>query len=375
MNENEKAYKEKLKHFFSDDVLETNSVSELQEKLRRRQLLFPNAQVNDFIKANLKIDNVLKDKNIKTSLSKEEQKNILKDAPKNIGEAWERTSLARSCKTPVIKKAALESKKDLHKPTDKKTDTIGKNYYAIKSILTLLKFRKIGCEPVDFENNAIFTEIKNKNTELTEQESELMGEYKKYKKRISNKRIFKLRYVKRSEIPKEELEEIRAKEREYKKINALKNRGRESFQKKFRFHKLSEEKKEELRKRRKEYAKKWREANLDKNNKRSAEYREKNREAIREQGRRAYHRMSEEKRKAYLETKRKWHEANKEKLKAYNKIYLKENKDKFREATKRFKQKNPERVREVSNNYYHRHKEAIAIKRREKRLLKSNKQE
>lgn len=373
MDESEKAYKEKLRHFFSDDVLETNSISELQEKLKRRQLLFPNAKVNDFIRANIRINDVLDDKKTKTSLSKEEQKEIFKNAPKNVGEEWDRTTLAKSCKTPSIKNTALKSRKYSSASESKMIKDIeesDKNYHYIKSMLTILKGRKRGHEPIDFENNDVFNKVNNKKSGLTNSESELMNEYRKYRKRVSNRKTCKLNYIKRSELPEKELEEIRKKEREYKKIYVDKNRDKLNFKARVRLYLLPEEKKKKIREYKNKQTKKWREANKEIANERAAKWRDENREKVREANRRTYREMPEERKQRLREVRRKWREANQEKIKEYRKEYVKNNRDKVRAANKKFREKNPQHIRDISNRHYSRNKEAIIAKRREKRLLK-----
>lgn len=370
MNANEKAYREKLKLFFSQDEIDVHSIEELQEKLRRRQLLFPSASVGDFIKANTLINDVLKDKNIKTSLSKEEQKKIFKNAPKNINEEWERTTLVKSCKVPLIKKAALSSKEDVDKPVSKEKEIICKNHYKIKSMLTLLQFRKRGKEPVDFENNAICNEVINKKTELSEIESTLIKEYRKYRTRVSNRRTHKLRYVKRSELPKEKLEKIREEDRKRRKINFERDRLKINFQRRFHFYKLSDEEKEKVREYRRNHSKKYYIENREEIVKKREEWRKNNREIARESNKKYYRTMSEEARQRRKELRKKWCEENKEKIKEYNKIYRMKNRDKVKEAIKKYYKKNRKLKNEISLRHYHKHKEAINARKKEILLSK-----
>lgn len=366
MHASEKAYKEKLRNFFSADEIEIHSVDELQEKLKRRQLLFPNAKVNDFIKANLIVNDILQDKKTKTSLSKEEQKEIFKKVNKDTEEDCGITPLSKTYKSQLTKNTSLESKKSFETPEIQKIKTSkyqGKNYYVIRSILIRLKGRQRGKEVFDFENSKVFNEIRNKKTELAEHESELINEYKKYKKRISDRKTSKLRYLKRLELPKEKLEEIKIKEKEHKRIYARKHKNKINFKNRFRFYILPEEEKEKLRAYRREKAKEWRERNPGKSNERYATWCKENQIYRREAERKRYREMPEEKKQKLLAAKKKWREENKEKIKEYRKNFSKEKREKLAERARRFRELNPESVRATKKKYYEKNKETLTDKK------------
>jgi hypothetical protein len=113
---------------------------------------------------------------------------------------------------------------------------------------------------------------------------------------------------------------------------------------------------------RKEYMKKYYEANKDKINQRVREHRQVNKDRINERVKK-YREENKDKLKAYREENKdklnqrvkKYREENKDKLKAYRE----ENKDKINENTKKYRQANREKINEQVKKYREENKDKI----------------
>ena len=110
---------------------------------------------------------------------------------------------------------------------------------------------------------------------------------------------------------------------------------------------MDEIEKNEKRRLRNEYAKKYRQENADRINKKVRENRAKNSDYIKAYRKKNHHKYKEKADKY----KKEWYQKNKERLKQKRKKYYYDNKEKFKELTKNYRLRNKKKYKDYMRNY------------------------